>query len=160
MEKKLDKHYRRRVESLQTVDDIVEGVVHRLKEAGKLDDTYIIYTSDNGFHLGHHRLFAGKKFAFEEDINVPLVIRGPGVPKGLTTDIVSAHIDLAPTIFRIAGIEQRKEFDGKPIALTRQRIQSRSGAATDEHTAVEFWDGATFLGMDSIATVSVKEFLC
>jgi N-acetylglucosamine-6-sulfatase len=81
------------------------------------------------------------------------------VPKGLTTDIFSAHIDIAPTIFRIAGIEQRREFDGKPIALTRERIQSRSGAATDEHTVVEFWDGATFLGIDTIAIVVVKEIL-
>jgi N-acetylglucosamine-6-sulfatase len=146
MEEKLDNHYQRRVESLQSVDDIVEGVVRRLKEANKLDDTYIIYSSDNGFHLGHHRLFAGKKFAFEEDINVPLIIRGPGVPKGMKTDIVSAHVDLAPTILKMAGIEQRKEFDGRPIAFTQERIESRTKADTDEHTAVEFWTGATYLG--------------
>jgi N-acetylglucosamine-6-sulfatase len=143
---KLDNNYQRRVESLQSVDDIVEGVVRRLKDAKKLDDTFIIYSSDNGFHLGHHRLFAGKKFAFEEDINVPLIIRGPGVPKNTKTDIVSAHIDLAPTILDMAGIEQRKEFDGRPIAITQERIDNRNKAETDEHTAVEFWTGATFRG--------------
>jgi len=143
-EKQLDYHYQCRSEALLSVDDMVERVVKTLEEAGQLDNTYIIYTSDNGFHLGHHRLGAGKKYAFEEDINVPLIIRGPGVPKGRTTDIISAHVDLAPTILKMAGIHQRADFDGKPIAHTAAAIEKREGAAADEHANIEFWVGATY----------------
>src|SRR3569833_1413446 len=100
----LDKHYQRRTEALLSVDDLVEGVVNILQDAKQLDNTFIIYSSDNGFHLGHHRLGAGKKYAFEEDINIPLIIRGPGVPKNRTTDLVSAHVDFAPTILHMAGV--------------------------------------------------------
>lgn len=148
MEHKLDQYYKRRVEALRSVDDLVHGVVERLNKTNKLDDTYIIYSSDNGYHLGHHRLYAGKKFAFEEDINVPMIIRGPHVPKNVTTDIVSSHVDVAPTILEMAGMDQRDEFDGKAIAFTREKMQQRTRSATDEHTAVEFWTGASFKGMN------------
>ena len=57
-------------------------VVEALEETGRLDNTYVVYTSDNGFHMGQHRLFIGKTTAYEEDIRVPLAIRGPGVPEG------------------------------------------------------------------------------
>ncbi|MGH6943419.1 MAG: sulfatase family protein, partial [Geminicoccaceae bacterium] len=74
--------YRRRLASLQGVDDMVERIVDALKAAKMLESTYVIYSSDNGFHLGEHRLPAGKDTAYEEDIRVPMVMRGPGVPKG------------------------------------------------------------------------------
>jgi N-acetylglucosamine-6-sulfatase len=143
-EKQLDFHYQCRTEALLSVDKMVERVVETLKQAGQLDNTYIIYTSDNGFHLGHHRLGAGKKYAFEEDINVPLIIRGPGVPKGRTTDLVSAHIDLAPTIMKMAGLKQRADFDGKVIPHTSEAISKREGSAADEHANIEFWVGASY----------------
>jgi arylsulfatase A-like enzyme len=73
--------YRSRLQALQAVDDLVEAIVKALKEAGKLDDTYINYTSDNGFVYGEHRL-RGKVNAYEG--SVPLVIRGPGIPNGQT----------------------------------------------------------------------------
>ncbi|KKY17570.1 putative arylsulfatase [Phaeomoniella chlamydospora] len=141
---KLDHHYQCRTEALLSVDDMVEEVVSILDKAGRLNNTYIIYTSDNGFHLGHHRLGAGKRYAFEEDINVPLIIRGPGVPKGRTTDIVSAHVDLAPTILHMAGIAQRPDFDGTPIPYTSTSIQQQEGTDADEHANIEFWTGATY----------------
>ncbi|KAH8806191.1 arylsulfatase [Xylogone sp. PMI_703] len=140
----LDHHYECRTEALLSVDDLVEHVIKMLEDQNQLNNTFIIYTSDNGFHLGHHRLGPGKKFAFEEDINVPLIIRGPGVPKNLTTDIVSAHIDLAPTILKMANVSQRADFDGKPIPYTSEDIQREKGSGADEHTNVEFWTGATF----------------
>lgn len=145
-EDKLDFHYQARTEALLSVDDIVEDVVNLLEKHSQLDNTFIVYSSDNGFHLGHHRLGAGKKYAFEEDINVPLIIRGPGVPKNRKTDIVSAHVDLAPTFLKMAGIDQRPNFDGKPIPHTAEAIQRQEGAGTDEHANVEFWTGASYDG--------------
>jgi N-acetylglucosamine-6-sulfatase len=140
----LDHHYRRRAQALLSVDDLVDKVVNILKAHKQLDNTYIIYTSDNGFHLGHHRLGIGKEFAFEEDINIPLIILGPGVPKNKTTDIVSAHVDIAPTILKMARAAHRPSFDGKPIPYKEHTIRRREAAGGDEHTNVEFWTGATY----------------
>jgi arylsulfatase A-like enzyme len=68
----LEFEYRRRIASLQAIDDMVEDIVEALREVGQLDDTYIIYSSDNGFHMGTHRLIAGKDTAYDEDIRVPM----------------------------------------------------------------------------------------
>ena len=137
----LQKYYQTRIETLQSVDDMVEAVVTSLKNHNVLDNTYIIYSADNGFHLGQHRLTAGKKTAFEEDINVPLIIRGPGVPKGQSSNLVTAHVDLAPTIMNLAGIDHQG-FDGKQIPV--KNPNGDGGNTHDEYTGVEFWTGQNF----------------
>lgn len=58
------------------MDDLVETILQKLEDAEVLDNTYIFYSSDNGYHIGNHRLEGGKLQCFEEDINVPLIIRG------------------------------------------------------------------------------------
>lgn len=132
---KLDKHHVKRLQSLQAVDDMVGDMIDRLNEAGVLDNTYFIYTSDNGFHLGHHRLKAGKELGFETDINVPFVIRGPGIPEGDKRYSPTTHTDIAPTIMKLAGNDiNDKEFDGLPMDLWED-----SGSGRVEHVAVEFW---------------------
>ncbi len=105
--------YRRRIASLQAIDDMVEDIVAALREAGQLDDTYIIYSSDNGFHMGAHRLIAGKDTAYDEDIRVPMVMRGPGVPAGKRIEALVGNIDLAPTLAEIAGVETPEFVDGR-----------------------------------------------
>ncbi|KAM5368437.1 hypothetical protein ACJZ2D_009507 [Fusarium nematophilum] len=130
----IDDYYRARLQALQGVDEIVEQVVQQLDDAGLLDDTYIVYTSDNGFHLGQHRLPPGKECGFDEDIRVPLFVRGPGVAAGAVEDAVTTHIDLAPTLLRLAGVELRGDFDGAPIPVV-----PGLGSARHEHVAVEYW---------------------
>src|SRR5262249_3634641 len=76
----IDQVYRRRLQSMLGVEDMVQNVVDALQKTGQLDNTYIVFTSDNGFHLGQHRLPPGKQAAFEENIHVPLIVRGPAVP--------------------------------------------------------------------------------
>jgi N-acetylglucosamine-6-sulfatase len=105
--------YRKRLASLQAVDDMVESIVATLRETGQLDDTYVIYSSDNGFHMGQHRLIAGKDTPYDEDIRVPMVMRGPGVPAGGQIEAVVGNIDLAPTIAAIAGVETPDFVDGR-----------------------------------------------
>ena len=78
----MEELHRKRLQSMLAVDDMVGDLVEALRESGELDNTYIFFTSDNGFHLGQHRLDAGKWTAYEEDIRVPLLVRGPGVPEG------------------------------------------------------------------------------
>ncbi|CAM1509717.1 Fc.00g000520.m01.CDS01 [Cosmosporella sp. VM-42] len=129
-----DEYQRCRLRALQSVDEMVERIVLRLEEAGALDNTYIFYTSDNGYHISQHRMHPGKECGFESDINVPLIVRGPGIPAGITQRLPTSHTDLAPTIMQLAGnsIGDRK-FDGAPIPLDGQP-SDRS-----EHVAIEFW---------------------
>ena len=105
--------YRRRLASLLAVDDLVAKVVRALQAERKLDNTYIFFTSDNGFMLGEHRLRA-KPYPYEENIHLPLLIRGPGVPQGETRSQLGANIDLTATILDIAGAESRatRPLDG------------------------------------------------
>jgi len=108
--------YRNRLESMLAVDEMIGRLVGELREAGELDDTYIVFTSDNGFHMGEHRLGWGKWTAYEEDIRVPLVVRGPGVPAGRKLDHMVLNNDLAPTFAELAEAETPPFVDGRSLA--------------------------------------------
>jgi N-acetylglucosamine-6-sulfatase len=109
-------HHRRRLRSLQSIDDLVETIVNALKESGQLDNTYVVYASDNGFHLGQHRMMEGKDTAYEEDIRVPLSIRGPGIGHGERILGMALMIDIAPTFAAWAGIQAPDFVDGRSLA--------------------------------------------
>ncbi|KAI1772928.1 Arylsulphatase [Hypoxylon cercidicola] len=136
-----DHFYRQRLRALQAVDELVEGLVERLERHGVLDDTYVVYSSDNGFHIGQHRLQPGKSCGYEEDVNVPLIVRGPGVAEGYAVDgVVTTHADLAPTFFDLLGIPQRSDFDGAAIPVTREAVEEARDAGTRrEHAGIEYW---------------------
>jgi N-acetylglucosamine-6-sulfatase len=108
-------HHRQRLECLRAVDELVKRLVDTLKDTGELEHTYIVYASDNGFHLGQHRMLEGKDTAYEEDIRVPLAIRGPGVPRGRKVSAMVLNIDLAPTFAAWAGIEPPEFVDGRSL---------------------------------------------
>jgi arylsulfatase len=137
-----DYYHRRRIQSLQAVDEFVDAIVLRLEEHGILDNTYVIFTTDNGFHIGQHRLIPGKSCAIEEDINIPLMIRGPDVPKGHQLDLVTTHTDLSPTFLKIAGINLREDLDGSPMPLTAGDMITSSDEHRQEHVNVEYWGTA------------------
>jgi len=109
----IEDHYRARLRALQAVDDMVESIVDALKDTGELDNTYIVYTSDNGWHLGEHRQLYGKTTAYEEDIRVPFVMRGPGVPRGARLTPFVLNNDLAPTFAALAGVTPPSFVDGR-----------------------------------------------
>jgi len=102
---KIDDDYRQRLESTLAVDDMVGALVRELEEAGELDNTYIFFTSDNGFEQGEHRIKRGKNQAYEESVRVPLLVRGPGVPAGSKTGKLALNTDFAPTFADLAGAE-------------------------------------------------------
>lgn len=137
-----DEFQRSRLRALQSVDEMVDSLVKSLDDKNLLDDTYIIYTTDNGFHISQHRLPPGKECPFEEDIHIPLMIRGPGVPVGETANVVSSHTDLTPTILKLAGSD-RPDLDGFPIPLDAKAL---SAPKSGEHVNVEFWGEATLEG--------------
>lgn len=109
----IDEIYRKRWQTLLSVDDLIEGVVKFLMEKGFLDNTYIILTSDNGFHLGQFAQAYDKRQPYDTDIRVPLIIRGPNIPKKIVINDLVALIDIAPTVLELANIEdEHKLFDG------------------------------------------------
>lgn len=122
------------------MDELVGGVIAKLNEYRILDNTYIIYSSDNGYHISQHRLHPGKECGFEEDIHIPLIIRGPGIAAGHTANVVSTHADLSPTILHLAGLDPRPDFDGSAIPLTKSDLRDvEESAERGEHVSIEFW---------------------
>jgi N-acetylglucosamine-6-sulfatase len=107
--------YQQRLESLLAVDEAVAQIVNELTRVGKLDNTYIIFTSDNGFFHGEHRVSAGKVLLYEPSIRVPLLIRGPGIPAGRHRSQFVANIDLAPTIVQATGAQPGRVMDGRSL---------------------------------------------
>ena len=101
----LTRLYQGRLGALLAVDDAVERLVGALERAGELENTVVVFTSDNGFMLGEHRNH-GKDLAYEESIGVPLLIRGPGFPAGEVRAQPVANIDLAPTFLELANGSQ------------------------------------------------------
>jgi N-acetylglucosamine-6-sulfatase len=112
---------RNRLRSLLSVDELVRDVVRQLRRAGELDNTYVIFTSDNGFMLGEHRQ-TGKNRLYDPSIRVPLLIRGPRLPAGIERPQLTANIDLAPTIYQATGARPLVEPDGiSMLPAARQR---------------------------------------
>jgi arylsulfatase A-like enzyme len=100
---RLDKVFRLRVEAVQAVDRMIGNVERTLAEHGLARDTYLVFSSDNGYHIGQYRLMPGKMTAFDTDIHVPLVVVGPGVPAGARTTAMAENVDLAKTFAGMAG---------------------------------------------------------
>ena len=113
MQTRTDENYRKRIQSLGAVDDAIATLVDTLTATDQLKNTYIVFSSDNGFHLGEHRLPSGKQTAFETDIHLPLIVRGPGVPEGVTVDHLVGNTDLAPTFADMAGVSAAPFVDGR-----------------------------------------------
>lgn len=105
----------RRVQSMQAVDEMVADLVQLLDQNGQLENTYIFFTSDNGFHIGEHSLPSGKMLPYEEDIRVPLLARGPGIQPGTVITQLAANIDIAPTIAELAGARSAEFVDGRSL---------------------------------------------
>jgi len=112
----LDEIWRKRLQSMLAVEDMVQTIVDTLDQTGELDNTYIFFTSDNGFHLGTHRLFLGKQSPYEEDVRVPLIVRGPGVPAGASLPHLTGNVDLAATFSELAGVTPPRFVDGISMA--------------------------------------------
>ncbi len=90
-------------------------MINTLGAMGQLRNTYILFTSDNGFFYGEHRLTGGKFLAYEPSTHMPLLIRGPGIKPGSSTGELAANIDLAPTILELAGAAADKSIDGRSL---------------------------------------------
>lgn len=110
--KQILQNYRGALGTLLSVDDGVERIMGQLEASGVLDNTIVIFTSDNGFFYGEHRFMYGKYQPYEESLAVPLMIRGPGVAVGETNNAVVTNADLAPTILEATGAKALRTMDG------------------------------------------------
>jgi N-acetylglucosamine-6-sulfatase len=106
--------HRARIRSLRAVDDQVKQMLDTLRSVGQLSRTYIFFTSDNGYMLGEHRL-RWKNFPYEESLQVPLAVRGPGIPAKRVSREQFGLVDLAPTFLDIAGVSWQSKADGRSM---------------------------------------------
>jgi arylsulfatase A-like enzyme len=104
--------FRARRESLLAVDEAVAAIVDALGRTGRLDRTYLLFTSDNGFMQGQHRVPKGKYFAYDASSHVPLMIRGPGILPGTRSAQLTTNTDLAATVLDAAGAGADRPLDG------------------------------------------------
>ena len=109
------RHYHDRQESLLAVDEAVAEIVRALARAGALDDTYIVFTSDNGYLQGEHRVPSGKMLPYDPSSRVPLIVRGPGLRAGAHSQALVGNVDLAPTVLELARAEPGRVIDGQSL---------------------------------------------
>ena len=102
---------------------------------GQENNTYFVFSSDNGYHMGDYRLMPGKMTAFDTDIHVPLVITGPGISAGVATPEIAENLDLHPTFLELTGIESSGSIDGHSLVplLRGQKLDDWRTSALIEH---------------------------
>jgi N-acetylglucosamine-6-sulfatase len=152
---RLDREYVSQLESLRSIDRLVARLVGRLRASGELDETVLMFTTDNGYLRGQHRL-EGKSRPYDESIRVPLMIRGPGFERGTRDRRLVVNADLAATIAELAGARPDLELDGhslrpdaEPAGHPREEVlievlgrkQPWSGLRTERFTYAEYANG-------------------
>jgi N-acetylglucosamine-6-sulfatase len=134
----IDQSYRKRAQAVESVDKLLADTEATLAAEHLTDKTYIFFSSDNGYHLGQHRLQMGKQTAFDTDIHVPLIVAGPGVPAGKVVSQVVQNVDLAPTFAQLGGATPADSVDGHSLVPL---LQDRSVTAWPTVALVEHKGG-------------------
>ncbi len=111
----IDRAFRKRAQAVESVDQLLADTEATLAAEHLTDKTYIVFSSDNGYHLGQHRLVMGKQTAFDTDIHVPLIVAGPGVPHHRVVPQVAQNVDLYPTFVQLAGAKPDRPIEGHSL---------------------------------------------
>ncbi|HYC81842.1 MAG TPA: sulfatase [Solirubrobacterales bacterium] len=133
-------YYQKGLESLRSVDEGVHAIVQTLGAMHRLRNTYIIFTSDNGFFYGEHRLTGGKFLAYEPATHLPLLIRGPGIKPNTSTGELASVVDIAPTILELAETTPDKSIDGRSLVPYMKDPELRTRRALLYESFVETSD--------------------
>jgi arylsulfatase A-like enzyme len=116
----IDKHFRMRAQSVLAVDKMIGQLRATLTALGVDRDTYVVFSSDNGLHMGEYSMRPGKMTPFDIDVHVPLIVVGPGVAKGRVVDEIVENVDLAPTFTELAGASAPTSPDGRSLVALLQ----------------------------------------
>jgi N-acetylglucosamine-6-sulfatase len=111
----VEENWRQELEALMGVDEGVAQIVEALRRTGELENTLIVFMSDNGFMHGEHRALAEKVLPYEESIHIPLVMRGPGVPRGRVDRRLVGNLDVTATILDAADATPGRVLDGRSL---------------------------------------------
>jgi N-acetylglucosamine-6-sulfatase len=136
----IDAAYRKRAQAVEAVDDMIVKLRARLAHDGVAGNTYIFFSSDNGYHMGDHRLMPGKQTAFETDIRVPLIVAGPGVARGHEVKRIGENIDLYPTFVKLGRTSVPPSVDGRSLVplFGKRDVPVWRDAALVEHHGPDF----------------------
>lgn len=114
-QQQIDDKFAKRVRAVQAVDAMIGHLESELRAKGLAGNTYFVFGSDNGFHMGEHRLLPGKQTAYDTDIRVPLMVTGPGVPAGGRVSQLAENVDLNPSFLELAGARPTSSVDGRSL---------------------------------------------
>ena len=157
----IDEFYRNRLRALQAVDEMLVSLEETLKKIGEWDNTYVFYMGDNGQHLGDYRLPGGKRQAYDTDIRVPFLVRGPGVKGGLKVTEIVQNIDLMPTWVDLAGgkIPTSYVSDGKSIVSLLSKTGGTEPAVNEFRSVslAEMYGGSSNMGGSAYSGMSGYE---
>lgn len=129
-----------RVRSMKSVDDMLRIILERIARYGQLSNTYIIISSDNGYQLGHHRMYA-KKDPYHRSTNIPLIVAGPDIQQRNVANHLLAHIDICPTILDLGSAAKPRGLDGKsflPLVRDPNSVPDRNWRRS---IMIENWAG-------------------
>jgi N-acetylglucosamine-6-sulfatase len=133
---RIDTAFRKRVQAVQAVDRMLGDLQASLRANGVARDTYVVFGSDNGYHMGEHRLMPGKMTAYDTDVNVPLVVTGPGVAAGQESAELAQNTDLCPTFEDLGGVRAPATVDGrslKPFLSAGAHPAARDAVLIEHH---------------------------
>lgn len=137
--------YLSRLRSMKSVDDQLKAIFDRIEAAGKMGNTWVILSSDNGYQLGHHRMYA-KKDPFHRTTNVPLLVAGPGTNRQQFANHLIAHLDICPTILQLAGVPIPASVDGKSFSSLISNPRSSRETSWQESIMIENWVDKYLIG--------------
>jgi arylsulfatase A-like enzyme len=111
----IDRDFRKRAQSVLAVDAMIGELQAAVTAIGEASNTYFVFSSNNGYHMGEHRLMPGKMTAFDSDIRVSLIVTGPGVPSDLVVQEIAENVDLCPTFAELGGMQPSPDIDGRSL---------------------------------------------
>jgi arylsulfatase A-like enzyme len=134
----IDRDFRKRAQAVQAVDKMIGELQAAVAAIGQQNNTYFVFSSDNGYHMGEHRLMPGKMTAFDTDIHVPLIVTGPGIAPGRVLQEIADNIDLNPTFAEIGGATTAANVDGRSLVplLHGQTVTEWRKVALVEHHGI------------------------
>ncbi len=138
-EAEFDRFFQARVESLQAIDEANASTIRLLMRTGEFENTVVVYVSDNGYQLGEHG-FVGKNFSYQENLQVPFLAHGPGLPEGVELPLTPSIVDLAPTFLQYAGVLDEVRRSGHTDGTTLQDVLAGSAGGNDTTLVQAGWE--------------------